>query len=36
MMMAAGLHREAQANAQEELDSVVGRERCPPPFIVNQ
>lgn len=27
MMMAAALHPEAQAKVQEELDSVVGREK---------
>ena len=34
MMMAAALHTEAQARVQEELDNVVGRERCAPPFTI--
>lgn len=35
-MMAAALHTEAQARVQEELDNVVGRERCAPLLIAAQ
>ena len=34
--MAAALHIEAQAKVQEELDNVVGRERCVPLCVANQ